>query len=70
MIQLPFMIPNLMKKPFSSSLQIQLALIYKNRTEEDDNGEKTLFVEYNNSEVHQTVDLFHFVCLSCWYVYS
>ena len=33
------------EKPLSSSLQIQLALIYKSRTEEDDNGEKTLFVE-------------------------
>ena len=61
------------EKPLSSSLQIQLALIYKSRREEDDNCEKTLFVEipaeYNNSQVHQTVDvlplllLFMLVCL-------
>jgi len=31
--------------PLSSCLQLQLALIYKSRVEEDDNGEKTLVIE-------------------------
>ena len=48
------------EKPLSASLQTRLALVYKSRTEEDDNGEKTLFLKfllYNNSQVHQTVDV-------------